>query len=68
LEEVLCRLLPQSRQALWGAEVGQLLLLSRPALARLARMLGASLVNRTWQFRREALIGFLRERHIGGMP
>lgn len=68
LNEVLSRLLPESRQTLWSAEVAQLLLMDRNAVSRLARRLDAGLVNRTWQFKREALTRFLTERYIGGMP
>lgn len=67
LNGVLCQLLPQSRPTLRGSEVGQLLLVGRDSVARLARILNAPLVNRTWHFKREMLFAWMKERYVGGM-
>jgi hypothetical protein len=66
LDEVLDRLLPRSRRMFWAREVGQLLLLARNTVAKLARRLGATQKNRSFQFSRTSLVAWLRERWLGG--
>jgi len=67
VDEVLDRILPPSRTWYWAKEVGQLLLLARNTIAALARQLGATMKNRSFQFSRARLVAWLRERWVGGI-
>jgi hypothetical protein len=66
LDEVIAKILPTSRQAFSGSEIGQIFMVSRPTVKRLGAELQGKISNkRVLTVERKPLADFLRRRWVG---